>query len=239
MILNSKTSLFRWISRNVIPAEVSTIFEGAAAVNKYDAANYRFGVGLSTGATTDVLSGILMSPRKTFNTNIKVEKVTVASSSVAVVLSKVATGISALLLSTGAKVATTSGAASSTNIQTGTDATTGNTSLLFDASMVGSVFFVTYSYTMTTQDAAYAFGEQYGSQFPVDVTGKCGVIHSGEVWTNAIDPTASWAASPSVKVIAGGLLTNGGNAATGITPTNVEVIGLPTSDVPYLGIVIK
>jgi len=239
MILHSKSSLFRWIERDVIPSEVGTIFEGAVAANKYDAANYRFGVGLSTGASTDVISGIMMSPRKTFNTNIKVEKIVVASSSVAVVLSKLATSVAAFLVSTGAKVATTSSVPSSTNIQTGTDATTGNTTLLFDASMVGSTFFAVYSYAMTTADSAYAFGEQYGSMQPVDVTGKIGVIHSGIVYSNAIDPTAAWAGSAKVKFIAGGLITDGANAATGVVPTNVEIISAPTPDVPFVGIVIK
>ncbi len=238
MILYSRSSIERVIPRAVVASDLANIFDGCALINAYDAANYRFGVKRSGGAATDHFAGIARSPRKHFNSNVKVEKLTVANTT-AVVLQRTAVAISAIRADTGAQVAISAGAVSTTNIQSGTDASTGNTTLAFDVSFVGVSFFVTYSYAITNDQAAVLFGESYSPRYPNDTTGDVGVIQRGLVFTNAIDPTANWAASPKVKIIASGLFTDGANAAVGVVPTNLEVMTLPTADVPYVGLVIK
>lgn len=238
MILQSKSSFFRFVPRDVVAADLPNVFEGCALVNSYDAANYRFGVKRSGGSANDWFSGIAMSPRKTFNSNIKVEKLTIASTA-AIVLQRTALAVAVSGVADGAQIAVSTSAAAADNIQSGTDTATGHTTLAFHSSHVGLTFFVVYSYTITAAEAAGLFGENYGSRFPVDATGKVSAIQNGIVFTNAFDPTANWAASPKVKIVAGGLFTDGASSATGATPSNVEVAYLPTADVPYVGLVIK
>jgi hypothetical protein len=225
------------VPRPVLAADLALVSEGQALVACIEAGVPK--VKRSTGSTTERLFGISLAPRRSFTQNMKSEVLVVPTGGGTLLLSKTVLGnIGAFNATTFAEVAVTSSDASSTNIQSGTDATTGLTSLTFDPSMAGLTFNVNYIYVMSPNEEQGVNGNPYPGFAPSDVLGQVGVFRIGQIWVNNIDPAANWyaAGNGQVKVIAGGLFTNSDNAATGFIPSNVDVISYPGAYSPWLGL---
>lgn len=233
----------------VLAADQATLVAGMAVAPVFEASstldqNYPGLIGKAKktdGTTTDTLLGVAIAPKKTGGTNLKIDQIVVPASPYVVLLSKTATGtIGAFRNDTGAAITVSGSAASGSNIQSGTDSTTGLTSLTFDSSFAGVTFNIVFNYTMTALEDEFTFGESYPGWTQLDQLGKTGVLTNGRVATNNFSTTANWytGAVPKVKCIAGGLFTDSGSG-TGFVPTNVNIISLPTYLFPWLVLEIR
>lgn len=230
------------VPRPVLSTDVALIQEGMALVGVVEGGVVK--VGRSTGATSGALArveGVAMSPRRTFGQNLVGVTVTAPVGGGTVLLQNTTTNltdIGAFLATTGVAVAVSTSAASSSNIQSTTDSTTGLTALTFDASLAGNTYNVYYNYPMSALVETGLYGNPYPGFAPSDILQQVGIIRIGNVSTNCFDPAANWYSSsnpaPLVKVIAGGLFTDSANAAAGFIPTNVSITGLPTPANPWL-----
>ncbi len=237
--------------RNVATASQAALRSGMGLAGILEAStsnldiNYPGMVGkvkYTDGTTTDVFNGIAIAPKKEFLIDTFIDQVVVPASPYVVLLSHTTSNtalIGAFDLATNAMVTVSSSAASSTNIQYGTDAATGLTSLTFDSTHVGVTFNITYQYTMTLTQESVKYGDSYPGWTQLEQLGRTGVISNGIVATNCFDPLANWsvANTPKVKCIANGLFTSadgGGASAAGFVPANVIVTAVPTFLVPWL-----
>lgn len=232
MILWNRSTMALSAERDVIAAEAGLIEEGHALITAKEG-----GIGKvkrSTAGTGEFFTGVAMGARRAFTVGTKVEDIVGDTS--AVLLKKAATGsIGAFRKDTGAAITVSASAASTTNIQSGTDSATGQTTLTFHTDHDGVEFTVVYNYTMTSSEESIQVGDTPG-QFAVGILGKVGVFYAGIVYTDKISPTANWyAALNTVKIVANGLFTDSGSG-TGTVLTNAEILAVPTSDVPYLGL---
>ena len=221
--------------RPVSSVSLPIISEGLGLVSTFEGGVNK--VGLATGSTTDVFEGICLAPRKTFSLNAKTESVVAPAGGGIVLLTRTAalsggSGIGVYNASTYAEVVASSAAVSPTNIQTGTDGTTGLTTLNFDPSLAGVTFWVSYQYVMNAIELQGSYGDSpgagQGSFAATDLLGQTGVFKIGQVALNNFDPTANWASSGGkVKLVANGMWTDSNNTKTGIVPGNITVIQYP------------
>lgn len=230
----------------VLAADLGSLSAGMAVAPVFEAGgvfspNYPGGVGKvkkTDGTTTDTLAGVALAPKKSWGYNMKIEQIVVPASPYTVLLSKVASGsIGASRADTGALVTVSGSAASSTNIQSGTDSATGLTSLVFDSSFAGVVFNISYKYATTTIEDEMLFGQPYPGWTQADQLGMTGVLTKGRVATNNFDPLADWYASgavPKLKCIAGGIFSSSAVSTAGFVPTNARIISKPTYLFPWL-----
>lgn len=232
-----KTNMAFSQEHDVLAAEVGSVFAGCALVFALEG-----GVGKvkrAGGATTDRLAGICMAPIRNYSIGTKIEQIVVPASPYTVVLQRPISGssVGAFKNTDGSLVAVSASAASTTNIQKTTDASTGNGALVFDSSFAGQTFNVVYPYVLSSVEVQAKIGNPYPGLSATDVLNKCGVFKIGRIATNAFDPLANWYSGtnfPNVKIIAGGLFTDQANGATGVVPTNVTVVEVPTLGSPWL-----
>lgn len=237
MINWTKTNMGYSVERDVLAAEAGSVFAGCALVTVLEG-----GIGKvkrSGGSTSDRLAGVCMAPVRNYSIGMKIEKIVVPASPYTVVLQRPISGsaVGAFKDSDGTQVTVSGSAASSTNIQKGTDAASGNGSLAFDSSFAGVTFNVVYPYVLSNVEVQSKVGNPYPGLTQADVLGKTGVFKIGRIATNAFDPLANWYSGvnfPNPKVIAGGLFTDSGSASTGVVPTNVEIVEVPTLNSPWL-----
>lgn len=230
------------VERPVVNAEVALISEGMALVSAVE--NGIAKVKRSSGNSADRFQGVALAPRRTFASNAKTESVVVPAGGGAVLLSKTAASnvIGAYRADTYAAVTVSAAAASASNIQYGTDATTGLTTLTFDSSFAGVTFIVSYNYTMSASEEQGLFGNAYAGFAPSDLLYQTGVFKIGRILVNNYDPQANWwgaAAGLGVKIIANGIFTDASNSAPGVSPSNVEIFQLPSATSPWLGLEIR
>ena len=228
--------------RLVLSTDLALVSEGQALVGCIEGGIPK--VKRATGSTSEKLVGIAMTPRRTFSTNAKTENLVGPAGGGTVLLSKTVLGaIGVFRIDTYAQIASSASAASTTNVQTSTDATTGLTALTFDASFAGVAFQVNYLYTMNTSEEQGSYGNPYPGAAPSDLLGQIGVFRIGRIAVNNFDPTANWYSSGEgyggVKVLAGGIFSNVDNSAAGFVPVNVEVEAFPTSGSPWLSLNIR
>lgn len=242
MINYDKTNMVFATERQVQTVEIPLISSGMALVGVLEG-----GIGKvrrSTGATTDQFVGIAMAPKRSFDLNTRIDQVVVpATAPYVVLLTRTATGsIGAYNNTTGVEITVSNAIASAINIQNGTDATTGLTNLTFDVSLAGQTFNIAYAYIPSTIEDTALWGNPYPGAAPSDVLGQTGVFRIGRIGVNNFDPLANWYSGvnfPGVKIIAGGKFTDSGNAATGVIPTNVDIVEVPTSASPWLVLEIR
>ena len=174
--------------RPVSSVSLPIISEGLGLVSTFEGGVNK--VGLATGSTTDVFEGICLAPRKTFSLNAKTESVVAPAGGGIVLLTRTAalsggSGIGVYNASTYAEVVASSAAVSPTNIQTGTDGTTGLTTLNFDPSLAGVTFWVSYQYVMNAIELQGSYGDSpgagQGSFAATDLLGQTGVFKIGQV----------------------------------------------------------
>lgn len=243
MINWTKTNMIWSVSRQVVASQLSSIQEGMAAVSAIDGGLMKIqpSAGNSSGIGSR-LEGIFMSPRRTFTNNTVGVTVTAPAGGGVVLLPNTVNSsynIGAFRTDTAAQVTVSSSAASSTNIQSGTDSTTGLTSLTFDPSLAGITFNVFYVYSMSALVEQGLFGNGSPGFFNTDLLGQSAIFKIGKIALNNFDPAANWYSGtndPGVKVIAGGLFTDSGNSATGFVPPNVDIVAFPTPASPWLEI---
>ena len=220
---------------------VTTIQEGMAAESFIE--NGIVKLRPSQGTSSGRLEGVLLCPRKPYTNNITGVQVTVPVGGGTVLLPNTVTGsIGAFNSVNGASVAVSTSAASSSNIQSGTDSATGLTSLTFDSTGAsqggGTVLNVFYQYAMSTQDSVTRYGTQYPGFAPSDVLYQTGLFRIGRIFVNNFSQTADWYGSNNaqVKVLSGGIFSASNDPGTGYNPINVDVIQLPTPAYPWLGL---
>lgn len=235
MINWAKTNIAYSVERKASAAEMPNVFAGCALADVLEGG---FGKVKRAGSSGDRMSGVCMYPLRGITTNTRIDQIVVpASSPYVVVLPRLATStIGASRNDTGALVTVSSSAASSTNIQSGTDSASGNSSLTFDSSFAGVTFNVAYSYTMSSVEALSLIGTPNPGQSVTDQLGWCGVAKIGRIATSAFDPLANWytgANFPGVKVLSGGVFSST-DVSGGITPTGVEIVEVPTAASPWL-----
>jgi len=106
------------------------------------------------------------------------------------------------------------------------------------AAAAGLAVNFTYRYALTVAQQQALYGSQPIGQTAASIVNAVGVIKSGDVYTSLFDTSANWAAaSLSTSVLtagANGRIYIGGTGA--VLGGNARVIGLPTSDYPFLGI---
>ena len=186
-----------------------------------------------------VLEGIAMAPKITGGSWFAVEQITVPASPYIVVLQHLAASnlIGVFLSTTGALIACTSGGATSSNVQYGTDATTGNSSLVFDSTLVGKVYNVCYNYATTPFQDRLLLGDVYPGQSQLQTLGKTGVFKIGRIAVNNLDPKGLWFASSATGAVAlvNGNWTDATTGSGGLVPgSKVRVVSYPTYIQPWL-----
>ena len=223
-------------TRTILKASIPLASEGMAMVNGFEGGQNV--AQISTGSTSDAFLGILMGPRKPFGSNYRIENVVVpATGPYTVLLGRTVTGFPGAFSSAGALVASSAGAASTTNVQSTVDPTTGLTLLTFDSSFAGQAFSIGYNYQMSALENMSEFGGPPGGLYGIDFLGLNPLFYEGRIAVNNVDPKANWYAgggSGQVKVIAGGLFTDAANAATGVIPSNIRIEYIPTAARPWL-----
>ena len=242
MINWTKTKMIWAENRPVLSTALATLQEGAALVGAIEGGVLKCqpSTGATSGLAGSKLLGIAMSPRKTFSTNLNSTTVTAPAGGGTALLpvTVVSTSdVGVFLASSGVQIAATTSASSPTNVQVGTDSTTGLTSLTFDPSLAGNVYNVFFTYTMSAAVETGLFGNGSPGFYNTDLLAQVGMFKIGRVTVNNFDPQANWYSgtnAPSVKVIAGGLFTDSGNAAAGFVPSNVEIVTFPTPAFPWL-----
>jgi hypothetical protein len=226
--------------RPIVKAQIPLITEGMGMVSAFE--NGIVKAQPATGATTDGFIGIAMGPRKTFQSDALIESVVVpASGPYTVLLKNTAVGTVGVYGVSGALIASTSSAASTTNVQATVDSTTGLTLLTFDSSFAGAAFNVAYNYTMSQVQSA-KFGVPSIGPFAEETLGAAQMFLIGRIVVNNFSPTANWYASGALvgpKLVAGGIWTDPANAATGIIPANVRVVAIPTPANPWLTLEVR
>lgn len=94
------------------------------------------------------------------------------------------------------------------------------------------VFQITYRYSPSVADLQFNDYLSINSFQATDFIGSIGVIVQGEVYTDLFDASVNWAAAPTVKMEAGGLVGSG----SGVAIPNAKVCHVPTIENPFLGI---
>jgi hypothetical protein len=251
MLNLAKTQIFGSVELPAQAAGLPSLFEGAALQKIVNTSTGIGEVTLTDSGTANAFSGILENVLRfpTISTNVEVDTVP-ATSPYTIVLQNLITAttqIGVFNASTNASYAYSASApVAGTSFNTAT-VTNGQgysvTQLTFAAGDAGVQLNVIYRRIVTAAQAALLFGDQY-QRLASDATATVSVIQHGVIFTDAFDPTANfYAASPSLKSVAGGLISSvatGLGASTGTAlPEGVQVHSVPTVDFPYLGIVIR
>lgn len=107
----------------------------------------------------------------------------------------------------------------------------------FNAAEAGKVFNVTYTYSLTVEESTALFGSGIAGISSSAATHTLSVITEGEVYTDQFDSGAKWAEEniADICVLASGIFGRGSNGAP---CAKVRVLHVPTSENPYLGLLL-
>jgi hypothetical protein len=214
----------------------STIFEGQVLVNSVQ--NGVAAVLQSSGANTDVWAGVAFNVWQVGTTAKYVDVITVPSGSpYTATLSNTpvspSTTMSAVTLD-----GSTSVLAYNSGVASGQFSVSGNV-ITFNSAQAGNVYYVTYTYTLSTQQAISYYGDGFVlKRSPSSITNTTGVIRAGLVYTDQYDASVNWYAPNilTIKTGANGLFTIGGS---GTSLTWCTVFEAPTNSFPFLGLYIN
>lgn len=98
----------------------------------------------------------------------------------------------------------------------------------------GNSVTVTYRYALTVTQARALVGDTQPGGYAGLVVGQIGVAKRGIIFTSEFDASKNYAVATSIKLAAGGQITD--QTGTGATLTGAYVVSVPTADVPFLGI---
>jgi len=108
---------------------------------------------------------------------------------------------------------------------------------------VGDTVQVTYKYAMSVIQMRALFGDVQPGGYVGAYVGQIGLITRGDVWISEFDAAMNWAtagatASTQIVLAANGQLTLGtpSTSAGPIAVPNLVVTGIPSQDIPYLGL---
>jgi hypothetical protein len=100
----------------------------------------------------------------------------------------------------------------------------------------GNVIRIVYKFAPTVIEARSIMGDIYPGGAPGLSIGQVGVQRSGSIFTTEFDSAVNWnVANPVVKTGANGQFTIGGTGTT----VDCAVIQLPSTSLPYLGLLLK
>lgn len=226
MLLFQYSKIERSIERPVATGSTVTA-EGQALVQ--DAVNG--GVKPSAGAATEIFAGVSFSQQLTPLALPKIESLVVgASNTVTLAATPLAGTIRVVRTDTGAALT----AAALTG--DGAKYTLAGAVITVDAALAGKTLSVTYRFAPTTVQVKAIQGDIPPGGAASSLLNSVGVIQAGDVFTTEYDTSVDWTsvnASTPIKLAANGLFTVGGS---GIAVPNAFVVGLPSSDAPYLGV---
>ena len=97
----------------------------------------------------------------------------------------------------------------------------------------GDVVSVTYKYTLSTTQAQALFGNVQPGGYVGAQLGQIGQVKRGLIYTSNFDASKNWAAATAIKLAPNGQLQDQTGTGQAI---NGYVVGLPSSDIPFLGI---
>lgn len=100
---------------------------------------------------------------------------------------------------------------------------------------VGNTVTVTYKYALSVIEARALQGDVQPGGYAGSYVGQVGVAKRGVIYTDQFDAAVNWAAATSIKLAAGGQVTNQ-SGATGVVLTGAYVVSTPSQEVPYLGL---
>jgi hypothetical protein len=123
---------------------------------------------------------------------------------------------------------------------------TNSTTITFNVAQAGNTYLVTYTYTMSTQQAISYYGQGDVLKLsPSQITNTVGVIRGGLIYTDQFDASQNWYGAvnananntPSyISTGASGVFTIGGS---GCTLPWVTVYEAPSVNYPWLGLYIN
>lgn len=218
----------------VVPTQVGIIQEGAALTQVLSGSTFM--AQLSQGASNnDVFIGLALNERRNPVTPVQVDVLTVALVNSAYIVVTSFTPLATCGVRNASNVALTLGSLTGS----GTTFTQSGSTLAFDASNLGVVMTVTYTYSPTIAQINQLGGwNAPGSYNSInEYLQSTGVVEQGTVYTDQIVVTDNWSAwtpATPIKAIANGLLTMA-SGATGATVPG-RVVAVPTTDQPYLGV---
>lgn len=98
----------------------------------------------------------------------------------------------------------------------------------------GNTVVVTYKYALTVYQRTALFGNSQPGGYVGNYVDQIGYISAGQVFTSEFDTSVNWLAATQVKLAANGQITD--QTGTGVVIPNATITGVPSSQVPYLGI---
>lgn len=213
------------VRSETLPKAVGATFaaDGQALIG--DVVQGAFGVSPSTGAGTDKFVGFLRGQTSAVpflqTTAVMVEEVTLNSSGV-VTLQKtpLAGTVSAYNLTDNVAVAS------------GEQTISGNTFTGAAAHYSDRVRIV-YNYTLTVAMARAKFGDVQPGGYFGDTVNMVSVFKIGKIYTDQFVTSVQWEDATSVKLAAGGKVTD--QTGTGVT-IPAQIVAIPTANLPYLGL---
>jgi hypothetical protein len=100
----------------------------------------------------------------------------------------------------------------------------------------GDTVSVTYKYAMSIIQQRAMFGDIQPGGYVGAYVGQIGLITRGDVWVSEFNASANWAAATGVALAANGQLVPVGFAGAGNTVPNLIITGIPSMEIPYLGL---
>jgi len=238
MLYMPKTRIRESYEWPVNTALASTLYEGQVLINSLS--NGIGSVTQSNGNGSDVWAGVSLNVWQVPTTAKWVDSITVPSAAPYTgTLSNAPISPSSTTISAQTADGTTSVLSYNGGVGSGQFSVTGNTQINFNAAQAGNTYIVTYTYTMSTQQAISYFGDGVVlERSPSQITNTVGVIRAGLVYTDQFDASQNWYAASisNITTGAGGVFTRGGS---GMALTWVTVFEAPSVNYPWLGLYIN
>ncbi|MDE1905434.1 MAG: hypothetical protein KGH75_03160 [Rhodospirillales bacterium] len=170
------------------------------------------------------------------STGVWVDTLTVSATTYTVTLTQIPTAANTIsVVAGGVQYTQVSSNPTSTQFTVGG---TNNQTLTFNSAAAGTIVTVTYTYSLSIQQAEIFVGDGVaGGYSPSSVTNTVGVIERGIFYTSDFTTATYWGAGnvTNITLAAGGLYTTGGSGAS--VPGTVYQI--PTTDIPFLGLYVR
>lgn len=184
-----------------------------------------FGVSPSTGAGTDKFVGFLNGQTSAVpfvqTTAVMVEEVTLSAAGQTTLRKTPSSGtLSAYNITDGAAIA-------------GGDITLSGTSFTGAAAHFNDTVRITYTYALSVAEMRAKWGDVQPGGYVGDTVGMVSVMKKGVIYTDQIDTAVQWENATSVKLAAGGKVTDQTGSGVAIP---VQVIAIPTGNLPFLGL---
>lgn len=240
LILNRSQVRLSRMAAILNPTEAASIVDGQALCNVLSASGDGF-AARSTNSTTQTFLGVAAGPARGVARAVYSEQVAPVTGAATVDLKYLAIGSDITVQDeTGTRLTLVTAAPSAGEVQYATSSDGSHTTLTFEATDLGKIYYVVYAYNRSLVDLSTQYpGHAHGSgPYAEEQTMQVPVILNGIIATDMFVAGEDWSVqyttAPQLKVGAGGLFYPGNSSSSGTALPNAVLIKAPSPDDPVL-----